>query len=117
MLFPTGWTGGLYWIWQPMEKRLIKISSAWQLNGGIRLPVFYTPKVGELKQKCYIIPEPRAELFYFPGTGNRLHAAFTQSSQNLHMLSNSSVGIPSDMWIPANGQLKPAVMKQVALGI
>ena len=32
------------------------------------------------------------------------------------MLSNSSVGIPSDMWIPANGQLKPAVMKQVALG-
>ena len=93
-----------------------KISSAWQLNGGIRLPVFYTPKVGELKQKCYIIPEPRAELFYFPGTGNRLHAAFTQSSQNLHMLSNSSVGIPSDMWIPANGQLKPAVMKQVALG-
>ena len=24
MLFPTGWTGGLYWIWQPMEKRLIK---------------------------------------------------------------------------------------------
>ncbi len=62
-----------------------KISSAWQLNGGIRLPVFYTPKVGELKQKCYIIPEPRAELFYFPGTGNRLHAAFTQSSQNLSL--------------------------------
>ena len=37
---------------------------------------------------------------YSPGTGNRLHAAFTQSSQNLHMLSNSSVGIPSDMWVP-----------------
>lgn len=62
------------------------------------------------------MPEPRAELSYSPGTGNRLHAAFTQSSQNLHMLSNSSVGIPSDMWVPANRQLKPAVMKQVALG-
>ena len=55
---------------------------------------FYTPKVGELKQKCYIIPEPRAELFYFPGTGNRLHAAFTQSSQNLRKRLRDSILSP-----------------------
>lgn len=93
-----------------------RISPAWKVNGGIRLSTLYTPKVEGLKQKCYVMPEPRAEVSYSPGTGNRLHAAFTQSSQSLHMLSSSSVGIPSDMWIPANRQIKPAVMRQVALG-
>ena len=48
--------------------------------GGIRLPVFYTPKVGELKQKCYIIPEPRAELFYFPEP----ETVCTRLSRSLH---------------------------------
>lgn len=93
-----------------------RISPAWKLNGGIRLSTLYAPKVEGVKQKSYIMPEPRAEVSYSPGTGNRLHAAFTQSSQSLHMLSSSSVGIPSDMWIPANRQIKPAVMQQVALG-
>lgn len=93
-----------------------RISPAWQLNGGVRLSAFYTPQVGTIGQKCYVVPEPRVELSYSPRGGSRFHAAFTQSSQNLHMLSNSSVGIPSDMWLPANGQLKPMVMRQVALG-
>lgn len=93
-----------------------KISSKWHLNGGVRLSATYTPKVNGLKQKCYIIPEPRVEFSYFPKEWSRLHMAFTQSSQNLHMLSNSSIGIPSDIWIPANRQIKPAVMRQGALG-
>lgn len=93
-----------------------KLSSKWQLNAGIRLSTLYAFESGELKSKCYVIPEPRLQLLFFPGRGNRLHIAFTQSSQSLHMLSNSSVGTPSDMWLPVNRQLKPAVMKQVALG-
>ena len=32
------------------------------------------------------------------------------------MLTTSSVGIPSDMWMPANALLKPSVMRQLALG-
>lgn len=42
----------------------------------------------------------------FREKGIKLHVAFTQSSQSLHMLSNSSVGIPSDIWIPVNGRVK-----------
>lgn len=93
-----------------------EISPRWQFNGGIRLSTIYSPKVSTYKQKCYVMPEPRAELSYFPGKGDKLHVAFTQSSQSLHMLSNSSVGIPSDIWIPVNGRVKPAVMKQMAIG-
>ena len=32
------------------------------------------------------------------------------------MLSNSSVGIPSDMWVPANEKLKPEIMRQFTAG-
>lgn len=93
-----------------------KISYLWQLKGGIRLSALYALESAGLKSKCYIMPEPRLELLYFPGKGNRLHVAFTQSSQSLHMLSNSSVGTPSDMWLPVSGKLKPAVMNQITCG-
>lgn len=93
-----------------------KISSLWQLNGGVRLSALYVPESSGYKSKSYIMPEPRLELLYFPGKRNRLHVAFTQSSQSLHMLSNSSVGTPSDMWLPVSQKLKPAVMQQITLG-
>ena len=66
--------------------------------------------------KTFIVPEPRAELSYDLNYNNRLNISFNQASQNLHMLSNSSVGIPSDMWIPANKNLEPEVMRQLAVG-
>lgn len=92
------------------------ISPRWQVNSGIRLSTIYSPRVGTYKQKCYVMPEPRVELSYFPRKGDRLHIAYTQSSQSLHMLSSSSVGIPSDIWIPVNRKVKPSVMKQIVLG-
>lgn len=46
-----------------------EISPRWQFNGGIRLSTIYSPKVSTYKQKCYVMPEPRAELSYFPGKG------------------------------------------------
>lgn len=87
-----------------------------QLNGGIRLSALHTPAGPGYGAKTFIIPEPRAELSYDLNRNNRLNASFNQASQNLHMLSNSSVGLPSDMWIPVNEKLRPAVMRQLTAG-
>lgn len=93
-----------------------KFAPRFQLNGGIRLSALYTPKTFGYNEKTFIVPEPRVELSYDLNRNNRVSASFNQASQNLHMLSNSSVGIPSDMWIPANERLEPEVMRQVAAG-
>lgn len=90
--------------------------SDFQLNLGVRLSALYTPEVDQFKSKVFLLPEPRAELVYNLADNNRLYTSYTCASQSLHMLSNASVGLPSDMWVPANSKLKPMVMNQVTLG-
>lgn len=90
--------------------------SDFRLNAGVRLSALYTPAVDRFKSKVFLLPEPRVELVYNPDNNSRLYTSYTCASQNLHMLSNASVGLPSDMWVPANSKLKPAVMNQVTLG-
>lgn len=93
-----------------------KFLSRFQLNAGVRLSFLYAPSSSSYGAKTYVVPEPRAELSYTLNPSNRIAVSYTQAAQSIHMLSNSSVGIPSDMWIPANALLEPSVMRQVALG-
>ena len=104
------WDMGLY------AEGEYKFLSRFQLNAGIRLSVLHAPGTSSYGAKTYVVPEPRAELAYMPDASSRFTLSYTQAAQSIHMLSNSSVGIPSDMWIPANALLQPSVMRQVALG-
>jgi hypothetical protein len=36
--------------------------------------------------------------------------------QNLHLLSNSTSGNPTDLWIPSNNNVRPEIADQVSLG-
>lgn len=90
--------------------------SRFQLNGGLRLTMLHAPAASIYAAKTYVLPEPRAELSYMPNSFNRVTLSYTEATQSIHMLSSSSVGIPSDMWVPANALLEPSVMKQIALG-
>ena len=38
-------------------------------------------------------------------------------NQYIHLLSNSGVGLPTDLWVPATQSVKPQNSKQVAAGI
>lgn len=87
-----------------------------RLDAGLRLSVLHAPKVSAYQSKTYVVPEPRAELSYTPGQNHRFTLSYTQAAQSIHRLSTSSVGLPSDMWMPANALLQPAVMRQAAVG-
>ncbi len=93
-----------------------RFASHFQFNGGVRLSALITPSGPDYVGKTFIIPEPRVEFSYDLNRQNHLRMSFNQASQNLHMLSNSSVGIPSDMWIPANEKLEPEITRQFTAG-
>jgi hypothetical protein len=38
-------------------------------------------------------------------------------SQNIHLLSNAGIGLPTDLWVPATPRVKPEESRQVAFGI
>ena len=94
----------------------LTLNSLWRINGGIRLSGNYSFSNAYLKEKLYLNPEPRFELQFAPDKTTTYSLSGIVTTQNMHLLSNSSIGIPSDIWVPANEKLKPSSSLQISLG-
>lgn len=66
--------------------------------------------------KSYFEPEPRFSVNYVMNSKNSLKASYSRSVQYLHLLSNSTTGSPTDMWIPSSYNTAPETSDQVSLG-
>ncbi|MGK0639840.1 TonB-dependent receptor [Schleiferia thermophila] len=45
-----------------------------------------------------------------------LKASYVMMQQYIHLLSNTGVGLPTDLWVPATEQIKPQIAHQGAIG-
>lgn len=93
-----------------------KFNTQWSMSGGIRLAANYSFSNAVLPAKWYVAPQPRLEVLYTPDDLSAFTFSANYIVQNMHLLSNSSVGIPSDIWIPANSEIKPSSSLQLTLG-
>ena len=66
--------------------------------------------------KTYFNPEPRVSLNISVTSRSSVKAAYARNVQNLHLLSNSTSGSPTDLWIPSSLNVKPEIADQVSLG-
>lgn len=66
--------------------------------------------------KSYFNLEPRVTAEYIIDSVNSIKASYNRNTQNLHQLSNSIVGSPTDMWIPSSNNVKPELSDQFSLG-
>jgi len=64
----------------------------------------------------YINIEPRLTLNYVINEMSSVKASYNRNTQNLHLLSNSNGGSPTDLWIGSSNNVKPEIADQVALG-
>lgn len=60
--------------------------------------------------------EPRINLRYTLGESQSIKASYMRTRQYLHLLSNSSLGMPTDIWYPVNKHIEPQTADQLALG-
>jgi outer membrane receptor protein involved in Fe transport len=63
-----------------------------------------------------IILEPRLSLNYMTGEKSSIKLSYSRMAQYLHLLSNSTAGSPTDVWMPSSNNLKPVIVDQVSLG-
>jgi len=70
---------------------------------------------GELIQFYHTI-EPRLSIRYLINERNSIKLSYTNSVQYQHLISNSSVGFPSDVWLPSNKYIKPQKAHQYVIG-
>ncbi len=66
--------------------------------------------------KTYLNVEPRITLNYVINQQNSVKASYGRNTQNLHLISNSTSGNPTDLWIPSSNNVKPEIADQVSLG-
>lgn len=80
-------------------------------NLGFRGAVYH------VSSKDYISYEPRVLASYLVSDDMALKGAYSRMQQNVHLLTNSGVGLPTDLWVPATNNIAPQVSDQWSLGV
>jgi outer membrane receptor for ferrienterochelin and colicin len=79
-------------------------------NIGVHYSGFYVDEV------WYQSVQPRISLRYLLTSDWSVKAAFTQMAQYLHLLTNTTIGLPTDLWLPVTENVKPQYSDQYAVG-
>lgn len=87
-----------------------QLSDAFKLNMGIRLSTFLT------QGKTYVRPEPRASAALRLAKNLTMKLSYAMMNQYVHLLSNTGVGLPTDLWVPATKKIVPQHSEQFAGG-
>lgn len=88
----------------------VVLSESVKMNIGLHYSGF---KVGK---SYYSALEPRVSARWLVNGRWSVKAAYTKMQQYIHLLSNSGVGLPNDLWLPVTDKVKPQTSHQVALG-
>ncbi|GAB3951912.1 TonB-dependent receptor [Spirosoma harenae] len=86
-------------------------SNRWRLNAGFRLSAFH--QTGS----TYVKPEPRISAAYTIKPDLSIKASYALMNQYVHLLSNTGIGLPTDLWVPSTDRVRPQQSQQVAVGI
>ena len=112
-----------------------KVSEKLELNYGVRLTSFsnigaYTEKMFDTESNAesetayskgdfynnYFNLEPRFAATYLLDSKSSIKLNYNRNAQYLHLLSNSTAGSPTDLWIPSSPLVEPIIANQVAIG-
>ena len=83
----------------------------YRLNYGLHAGLYH------INGKTYPSLEPRVGMRFLPYKDLALKLSYAYMSQYVHMLSNSSVSLPTDLWVPVTKNIPPMRAMQAAVGI
>lgn len=66
--------------------------------------------------KTYWDLEPRLSAAYQLDEVSSIKAAYTRTTQNMHLLSTANLSSPTDRWVPSSNYIKPEIADQVSIG-
>jgi len=66
-------------------------------------------------EKTYISFQPRFQLDYYPSTKLKVGLSASKMTQNTHLLSNPSAGLPTELWVPSTSDVRPQDAYEISL--
>lgn len=89
----------------------IKVNDQLKVNIGLHAGGFY------VKEKLYPSLQPRFSARYLINKDWSFKASYADMQQNIHLLSNTSSGMPTDIWVPSTDSVPSQHSRQVAAAI
>lgn len=89
-------------VWQATERL--------KMNIGLRMSNYRVPGVG------YFRPEPRFSAAFKLTNNLAFKASYALMNQYVHLLTNTGIGLPTDLWVPTTDKVAPQQSQQVAAG-
>lgn len=69
-----------------------------------------------VENEFYTSLQPRASMRFKVRDNWSLKASYSKMNQYVHLLSTSTIDLPTDLWVPVTSKLKPPVSHQYAIG-
>ncbi len=87
------------------------INDIFKVNAGLHFSAF------EVENIFYPSLQPRISGRALLGDNLSVKLGYAYMSQYMHLLSTTSVSLPTDLWVPSTKRIKPMTAQQVAAGI
>ena len=88
-----------------------KLGERWRINYGLHYSAYLTND-----DAFYHNLQPRVSARYLLNDRLSLKGSYALMNQYVHLLSNSGIGLPTDLWVSSTAKVKPQRSQQVALG-
>ena len=82
-----------------------------KMNAGLHATLYHADG------RFYPSIEPRLGLRFLPHKDFAIKMSYAYMSQYVHMLSNSSLSLPTDLWVPITADIPPMRSMQAAVGL
>lgn len=86
------------------------LGMGWRLYGGMHLAL------NAVKGRSYISAQPRLGVYGAIIPRLSIKASLSRMTQFTHLLSNSNLGLPTDLWVPSTADIRPEDAWQAVLG-
>ncbi len=87
-----------------------KINESIKVNAGIHATAFL------VNSKQYFSLQPRVSARVLLSEKNSFKFSYSRMVQYLHLLTNPTMGLPTDLWVPTTDIIKPEYASQFAVG-
>jgi outer membrane cobalamin receptor len=89
----------------------IRLNDRLKTNVGLHLSAF------SVRGQFYQALQPRISARYLLTDELSAKASYSRMAQYIHLLTNSNIGLPTDLWVPTTNLLHPQLSNQVAAGL
>lgn len=88
----------------------IQVNERWSVRPGIHFATWFSERFN------YPSFQPRFHTSYKIAKHHTIYASYTKMAQFLHLISNTTFGLPTDFWIPSSRKIAPGKSSLVTAG-